>query len=201
MKKNYLFVLAMIVIAVCGFTSCGSDDDNEKGGDEGGAIDVAGKSELYMNGKKMNVEITQKTMFTYDRYGGGSVGLSTALIFKDENDKEHSLILHFGDFEEAYKKEDIFSNVKIGDELTETSNSFYYELHARHLGSKYGITGGEAFEDCVGSVKITKLNKSDKAIRIDLKDIKVAKHGNNDFPLPAGERITFNGYIEGLVLN
>lgn len=204
MKKNYLFLFTMALFAILNFIACGSDDD-ENGGDEGGAIDIAGKTELYMNGKKVEViQEKDKALFAYDRYGGGAVGLGTNITYMNENGKEVVLQIHFQDFEEAYhnNNEQIFANVNIGDDFTKISPITHYELHTS--GVIYYLHGSESgnadwINDCLGTVKVTKLNKSDKAIRIDFKDIQVVKEDNKGFINETAERITFSGFVEGLV--
>lgn len=111
MKKNYLFLFAMIVVAVCGFVSCGSDDDDDDNLN-GNGKEVFNPKDTIQDLKIRSNECVYKNAILF--YESNKSILTMKLLTEDI--VSGSARFHFSG--KIYFHNVDFSKLKIGEDLT-----------------------------------------------------------------------------------
>lgn len=146
-----------MIIAMCGFVSCGSDDDDDNDGSVTGAF----KSNFYIGDEKQDISELVSNIF----YDEDDETISVLLISENENKK-------LGQFHARFEGVD-FNLLKVNDDLVQKSNMTNYMLGINGISGMYNMVddfyddNGEAY---IGKAIVKSIDISKKHIEIDFQD-------------------------------
>lgn len=159
MKKNYLFLMAMIVVAMCSFTSCGSDDDDNDDGATGGF-----KSDFHIGDEKQDIS----ELISSISYDESDKTINVLLMSENENKKLKQFHATFEDIN--------FNTLKVGDDLVQKADMVNYLLGINKDSKMYTMVKDPydtAYKGYIGKAVIKAVDISKKYMEIDFQNVTV----------------------------
>lgn len=192
MKKNYLFLFAMIVVAMCGFVSCGSDDDDDDNLN-GSGKDVFNPKDTIQDLKIRSNECVYKHANLL--YNSNESILTMKLLTEDIGSGTNRF--HFSGM--IYFHDIILSKLKVGEDLTkyismkeivqpyDVSNIYMYHNTKSTQGDFYNSKRCDAIGDNQSSsidntIKIVYIDKDKKYMYLKFNITFYTAFGSNSAP-------------------
>lgn len=149
----------MIVIAMCGFVSCGSDDD-----DDDGSVTGTFKSSFYIGDEKQDIS----ELISSISYDESDKTINVLLMSENENKKLKQFHATFEDID--------FNTLKIGDDLVQKADMVNYLLGVNKDSKMYTMVKDPydtAYKGYIGKAIIKSIDISKKYLEIDFQNATV----------------------------
>ncbi|MFV0310305.1 MAG: hypothetical protein ACK5KN_01495 [Dysgonomonas sp.] len=180
MKKNYLYLLAMVMVAMFSFASCSSDDDEDNNDGSDGSNNAqleVGASNLFFNNQKINTTSDENysriNEISYERNGKIYI-LYIKIEYGDDGDYAN------------FRFDDVhLDDLKVGDDIVKLAEWYNYQVdnYKGHMYAYYsyfanaeGIFGGHQGEFIVKEIEKV---DDETILRIDFNNAKLFFSGTS----------------------
>lgn len=147
----------MIVVAMCSFTSCGSDDDDDNDGSVTGTF----KSDFYIGNEKQDISELISNIF----YDENDETISVLLMSENNNKK-------LGQFHARFEGVD-FNSLKVNDDLVQKADMTNYMLGVNGDNGMYNMVDDPydtKYKDYIGRAIVKNIDVTKKYIEIDFQN-------------------------------